>query len=140
MRRNKRATSTGMQVFLSYAAKDSEIARDLASRLTKNGLEVWLAEDHVYPGDNAHLKIGEALEDSDAMVVLLSPDAVKSPQVLNEIGFALGARQFKNKLVPVLVRPTNRVPWILRKMQVIRAKRNLKETGKEIAKALKRSA
>jgi hypothetical protein len=80
-------------------------------------------------------------------VVLLTPDAVQSDQVLWEIEYALGSRAFKNRLVPVVVGspdriPKESVPWILWKLDPV----NLPEHGsqrrgiKQIAQILVRAA
>ncbi len=115
-----------MQVFISYAAKDREIARELGSALTKRGLKVWLADEQVLPGDNWSLKIGEALDRSKAMLVLLSPDAVKSELVRREIQYALSSPKYEGRVIPVIVRPTKDIPWILRKFHVTRLDREKK--------------
>ena len=69
------------------------------------------------PGDNWGKKVGDALETSDAMVVLLSPDAARSSWVRREIEYALQSRSYEQRLIPVMVRHTEDVPWILRKLR-----------------------
>ncbi|MFW6162148.1 MAG: toll/interleukin-1 receptor domain-containing protein [Planctomycetota bacterium] len=112
-----------MKVFLSYSAADKDLATDLISRLRAEGFEVGQDEE-VGPGDNWALAIGKALEESDAMIVLLSPDAAKSEWVEREIEYALTSPRYKNRLLPVLVKPTRRIPWILRKLPLIRLYEN----------------
>ena len=106
-----------MQVFLSYSDADRDFARQLASQLSKRGHQVYDPSDQLFPGDNWPLKIGEALQKSKAMVVLLSPDSMKSEWVRREIEFALGDQNYKGRLFPVLVRPAQRIPGILREIQ-----------------------
>ena len=108
-----------MKVFLSYSAADRELARELVSRLRAEGFDVWQF-DELAPGDNWALAIGKALEESDAMIVLLSPDAAKSEWVEREVEYALTSPRYKNRLLPVVVKPTRRIPWILRKLPLIR--------------------
>jgi hypothetical protein len=60
-----------MQVFISHSSKDKPIARQLAHRLSEAGLKVWFPEDEILPGDNWAKKVGQALEESDLMVVLI---------------------------------------------------------------------
>ena len=55
-----------------------ELARRVGDALEEAGLEVWDAERDVLPGDNLALEAGQALQDSDAMVVLLTPAGVRS--------------------------------------------------------------
>lgn len=106
-----------MQVFLSYSEADRAFARKLSSRLSEQGLDVYDPNDDLFPGDNWPLKIGKALQESKAMVVLLSPDSMKSEWVRSEIEYALGDHNYKGRLFPVLVRPTHKIPWILRDIQ-----------------------
>lgn len=65
------------------------------------------------------------------MVVLISPKSVKSEQVEHEIQFALTRPQYKGRLIPVVVRPTKDIPWILTKFPVIRV-------GKDLGRAVNR--
>ena len=104
-----------VNVFISHAEKDRPFATSLGTALMGAGLRLW--EPHaVQPGDNWALKAGEALAKADAVVVLLSPDAVASEWVRREIEFAISAPRFKGRLIPVLVRPTRDVPWILQEL------------------------
>lgn len=128
-----------MQVFVSYAASDREIASGLAKHLEKEGFEVWVADARLYPGENWSSAIGQALEDSDAMVVLLSPDSVKSHRVRTEIDFALVSSKYKERLIPVLIKPTKDFPWILENLSIIKAGRNAAETARKIAHALRKA-
>src|SRR6266446_4006827 len=77
--RNIRGQAT--KVFLSYSAEDRKVARALASRLAEAGFETWDPAAALFPGDNWALRIGQALQESDAMVVLVSPDSMKSESV-----------------------------------------------------------
>jgi hypothetical protein len=129
-----------VQVFFSYVPKDEEFARALSNQLVKRGLRVWVVEDQVLPGDNIWGRIGEALETSKAMVVLLSPDSVRSENLRREIEFALGNPNYEGRVFPVLVRPTKDIPWILRKFKIFDGKRNMTQIGASIAETLKQVA
>ncbi|MEX2215419.1 MAG: toll/interleukin-1 receptor domain-containing protein [Phycisphaeraceae bacterium] len=109
-----------MKVFLSHSDKDGPVAEKLAASLTQAGLEVWRTA-LLLPGDNWASKLAEALETSDAMVVLISPDAMASTHVRREIDFALGSTNYKDRLVPVQIRATKNIPWILNRLHVVRA-------------------
>jgi hypothetical protein len=108
-------------IFLSYAHRDAKWARQLAASLKKRGLDVWF-DDEINAGANVWEETGKALSQADAMVVLLSPDAVESTHVQREIDFALTERRFKNRLIPVVVRPTKNIPWILQKQPIVIAR------------------
>lgn len=113
-----------MKVFISYVNDDRELARRLSRSLEAAGFEVWLDESNILPGDNWAEKVSQALRDSQAMVVLVSPAAMESKWVRSEIEFALGAKEYRGRLVPVFVGPRNsipqdRLPWILRRLKGI---------------------
>jgi hypothetical protein len=129
-----------MRVFISYSNRDGDFVKELASQLSQEGCRVWYADQEVMPGQNWSLAVGKALEKADAMVIVLSPDAVKSPSVLREIEYALGSPKFEGRLIPVEVRRTKRMPWILRQLHVIRASRDPGGTARRIVAQLNKSA
>ena len=105
-----------MQVFISYSHSDSPLAARVSAALRKTGLNVWDPEVHLLPGDNWPAQVGRALEESDAMVVLLTPNSVSSPHVRAEMAYALGSKSYSNRLIPVAVGgreqlPTGEIPW-----------------------------
>ena len=59
-------------VFLSHGAKDKPIVRDVAERLRKDGLRVWLDEWILKPGDHVQAKIEEGLEQSRVLAAQLA--------------------------------------------------------------------
>lgn len=129
-----------MRIFFSYASKDREFAQALSSQLAKHGFRVWTMEDEILPGDNIWLRVGEALKSSRAMVVLLSPDSVRSENLRREIEYALGNPAYEGRVFPVLVRPTKAIPWILRRFKVLDGKQNVAKIGASIAESLKQVA
>jgi len=129
-----------MRVFLSYDSKDEKSAKELTERLSAVGFEIWDAAQELLPGDNWALKVGKALEESDAMIVLLSPEGVKSQWVRREIEYALGSRKYEGRLIPVMVRPTSDIPWVLRQFHVVRADKERDEATKQIVAQLQRAS
>ena len=129
-----------MQIFLSYARQDEEFARRLSSHLMKHGLSVWSPENELLPGDNVWFRVGEALKKSNAMVVLISPDSMRSKYVRQEIEYALGDPNYEGRVFPVEIRPTEDVPWILRKLKTIDGRQNPAKVSESIAIALKQVA
>ena len=112
-----------MRVFISHSSKDTSVARQPARRLSEAGLRVWLPEDEILPGDNWAKKVGQALEGSDLMVVLVTPHAFESEWLKEEIQYALTAGQYKGRLIPVFsgsqTETSSDVPWILRKLNPV---------------------
>lgn len=122
-----------MKVFISYPRANMALAKKIVGELDQAGIDVWFDEREILPGDNWAGKIAEALDESDAMVVLLTPDAVqRRGHVQSELNFALGNKAFSGRLIPVLVGspeefPEDSIPWILRRLQMI----SLPEHGHE---------
>ena len=110
-----------MKVFLSHSHADAPLAARVSEALQRSGLEVWDTDVNVLPGDNWAAAVARALEESEAMVVLLTRDAINSPYVRREIEYALGAKRYSNRLIPVAVGdrerlPTHEIPWIVRQL------------------------
>lgn len=127
-----------MSVFISHSEADETVARELSRRLHALGVAVW-DEKEVLPGDNLALKLGKALEKSEAVIVLLSPSALKSRLVRSEIQFALGSKKLQNRLLPVVVRPVRerQIPWILRKFNLLSLIGDPVAGSRRVAKALR---
>lgn len=60
------------KVFISYAREDAVSARRLADDLTCMGVEPWLDQEQLLPGQAWESAIQTALEESDFVIVLLS--------------------------------------------------------------------
>ena len=110
-----------MKVFVSHSRADSELAARVSKALRNEGLEVWDPELNLLPGDNWAAEVARALEESEAMVVLMTEDALNSPWVRHEMVYALGAKRCSNRLIPVAVGdrgsiPAHDVPWIVRQL------------------------
>jgi len=127
-----------MQIFLSHANSEASFARELAEKLIEAGFGVWSDEMNLPPGENWAKAIGKALDQSKAMIVLLSPDATKSQWVNKEIEYALSTPRFEGRLFPVMVKPTDEdeVPWILRHLGIIKT-RDPDMATREVVRALK---
>lgn len=121
------------RVFVSYDNADLAVARQVAKQLEDAGHKVWFAEDSVFPGDNWAQLVGKALDKSDAMVVLISPASMKSDWVRREIDFALSSPRYRGRLIPVIVRPTSDIPWILKRFPKVHIGKHIAEAGRKIA-------
>jgi hypothetical protein len=117
-----------MRIFISYAARDEELASQLADQLSQAGFAVWDAAKELAPGDNWAKEMGRALDESDLMVAVITPGALQSRFLEGEIQYALTSKRFEHRLVPVFVgystvqvgKDTGKdVPWILLKMNPV---------------------
>lgn len=110
-----------MKVFISHSHVDAPLASRVSEALERRGLEVWDPGRDVLPGDNWAAEVARALEESEAMVVLLTPHSIDSPHVRRDMEYALGAKNYSNRLIPVVVGgaehlPEERIPWIVRQL------------------------
>jgi hypothetical protein len=116
-----------LTVFISHAHADVERARELADRLRRDGFDTFLDVEHIAPGENWSLAIGQALERAGAIVLLLSKDWSKSENSKRELDFALGSRRLEGRVVPVVVpgtpeRSLRSLPWILERLHTVTGK------------------
>lgn len=81
-----------MKVFVSHASTDTWLAERIAERIAEAGAETFLDEHHIALGEDFEEKILGALADSDELLALLTPWALKRPYVGAEIGAAWGQR------------------------------------------------
>ncbi len=129
-----------MQVYLSYESGDKEFAAALSSELEQRGVSVWLDKQNLLPGDNWSLEIGKALAKSQAMVVLISPEAMRSSKVRQEIEYALGHSNYEHRLFPVEVRPTADLPYILGRFKILKGTQSAARISQTIVEALEQVA
>lgn len=98
-------------VFISYSAKDEELAQVIHGHLQLQKLEVFMASISLNHGEHWTPQIIEALRKSEWVFLLASKNALMSPNVQQEMG---GAIFGKKKLVPIMwdVDPTDLPKWI----------------------------
>ena len=123
------------RVFLSYAQTDRHLAQTLAKDLIAAGFAVW-SDREVMPGDNWARKIADALDESDAMVVIVSPAAAKSESVRREVEFALGSPRYAGRLIPVVAKPTSEMAWILDRLRPVSVKKDASRVSEQVIEAL----
>lgn len=71
-----------MKVFVSHSSTDKPFVSRLASDLrTKEGIDAWLDQWEINPGDRIPEKIEEGLKEAKVFLFVLSPDSVNSQWV-----------------------------------------------------------
>jgi hypothetical protein len=103
------------QLFISYSRKDIAFARKLAGDLEKAGYSVWWDITDLRGGDDWVRVIPEAIETSDFVIVVLSPDSTASEWVRKEYTQALSLRK---RIIPIMLR-TTAVPFSLNTINYI---------------------
>lgn len=98
-------------VFISYSAKDENLAQFVRSHLVAQELDVFLAPISLNTGERWTPQIIESLRASEWVFLLASKNALASPNVQQEIG---GAIFGKKKLVPIMwdVQPNDLPRWV----------------------------
>lgn len=100
-------------VFVSYSRSDKEFAFRVAEDLKSAGAGVWLDQRDISAGERWDRAVESALLSCDSIVVILSPDAVGSSNVLDEVSFAI---EHEKQIVPILYRDCT-IPLRLRRIQ-----------------------
>lgn len=119
--------------FLSYSREDSEFALKLAQDLRSAGLNIWMDQLNIQAGMRWDHRVEKALEDCHCLMILLSPDAIGSSNVLDELAYALDEEK---RVVPVMHRAC-KIPLRLRRIHYVDFTGNY-ETGRaELVKTFK---
>lgn len=90
-------------VFISYSTKDEEFVRKLHQHMADAGIRAWFAAEDIRGGEKIHEQLFRASQLFDKLLVVLSPDSLKSDWVVTEIRKARGIERKENrrKLFPI---------------------------------------
>lgn len=86
-----------MQIFLSHSSTDADVAEQICGQLEKNGIKCFMAPRDIRPGKEYAEEIINGIDESSAVVLLMSQDANSSPHVLREVEHAVSSN------TPILV-------------------------------------
>lgn len=103
--------------FLSYARADQAVVLPFAKGLQGAGLRVWIDQEEIRPSQHWDRTVEAAVRDCAGMLVMLSPRAAASANVLDEVSVALDDGK---DVIPVLLEAC-RLPLRLSRMQFIDA-------------------
>jgi TPR repeat protein len=101
--------------FFSYAHEDAEFALRLAKDLRAGGAAVWIDRLDIKPGQRWDRAIEDALAKCPQLLVILSPDATESTNVMDEVSLAL---EEGKTVLPVVYRQC-KIPFRLRRLQYV---------------------
>jgi TIR domain len=93
-------------LFISYAREDRAFVQELASSLSSDGRQVRTDWD-IPAGAQWETEVDAAIEASDGLVFVLTPDSVASKQCAREIE---RARVSGKRCLPVLLKPVEGLP------------------------------
>jgi hypothetical protein len=86
-------------VFISYSSAQRKQADEMKNYLEEHGISCWMAPYSIPSGSSYQAEIPAALNNTSAVVLLLSEDSEKSRWVQKEVGSTIGARQY---LIPYM--------------------------------------
>ncbi len=119
--------------FISYARPDSVFALKLAKDLQTTAATIWLDQLNIEAGENWDNAVQKALAGCGIFVVILTPAAVASENVLDEVAYALDN---KKQVLPILQQACDR-PFRLSRKQYIDFTGDYDTGLKQLFKALK---
>ncbi len=108
-------------IFISYSSEDNDVARALRAYLEAEGYSCWMAPDDVKGPRTYPEQIMSAIEESRAMVILVSQAANDSGHVANEVSAAFDAHK---AILPIRVedvQPARSLAYLLRLQQWVDA-------------------
>jgi hypothetical protein len=106
-----------VSVFLSHSSADKAFARLLVTDLRVAGVNVWLDEEAIEPGQSVAQRINQGLGDADFVLLLISSAFLKSNWTTWESNAAIlsAVDSQRDSLVPVLIEDVwNNVPPLVR--------------------------
>lgn len=120
-----------LKVFISYSRRDSsEFAEELVAALELAGFAPSLDRHDIAVGEDWQARLGVLIEESDTVVFVISPEAMKSDRCAWEIDKALAEGK---RVLPVIWKrvPESEIPQELRRRQFVQF-----DTGFGIARPL----
>src|SRR6516165_584399 len=109
-----------LKVFISYSRRDSAaFADELVAGLELVGFAPFLDRHDIAAGEDWEARLGGLIEESDTVVFVVSPEAVKSEQCTWEVDRTI---EVSKRLLPVIFKsvPDDEVPETLRRLQFVR--------------------
>ncbi|TMI62701.1 MAG: toll/interleukin-1 receptor domain-containing protein [Bacteroidetes bacterium] len=103
------------KVFISYKREEAELAMRLTKELSNDNIHTWIDLINIKPGSHWDNEIEAALREIDILLVILTPASVSSPNVMNEISYAL---RLKKKVIPLLMEHCE-IPLQLSRIQYV---------------------
>lgn len=103
-------------VFISYSTDDLKNVDQLKVLLENSGVEVFVAEHSVLPGQNLPEEIKKAIRDCDVFILLWSQSARGSDWVPQEIGIA---QELGKQIVPLVLEEGLGLTGFIRELKYI---------------------
>lgn len=102
---NRSISFDNISAFLSYSWKDEEFVSELASRLARSGVSVWLDKWALRAGDSLNYKVRDGIRQSEIFIPVITPSWIESKWCNEEFKEAFSARfhQLSKRIIPILL-------------------------------------
>lgn len=110
------STAAPLSIFISYSKTDTEFVKRLEADLKAHGFATWVDHSELQGGQQWLDEIQTAVDRSQVVVLVLSPDALLSSWVRKEYRYALTSGR---RLIPILYRPCGELPLELGDIQYV---------------------
>src|SRR6187399_329548 len=97
---NNRANLMSANIFFSYSRTDSDFALKLAKDLRSAGADLWIDQLDIHPGTRWDVEVEKALRGAETVIAILSPTAVASQNIMDEVSYAL---EENKRLIPIIL-------------------------------------
>lgn len=124
--------NTQKKIFVSYKREDREFTLKLAKALTEKGIHVWIDLQQITAGERWDAEVQKALEQSEILIVILSPASVASQNVMDEVSYAITN---KKRIIPVKVKECS-IPFRLDRLHFIDFTEGYEAAFMELSKTL----
>lgn len=104
--RDKQSDNRG-QVFISYSRINKGFVNDLVYRLKGSGFKVWIDNRELIAGNNWMDSLGDALDTSDILLLIMSAEALSSQYVRMEYQYFLSQGK---PIIPIMVETIDNLP------------------------------
>ncbi len=103
-------------VFICHSSKDKDFVRRLSVGIESFGMDVWLDENELAPGDSLSKEIPKAIEEAQFCLAVISSNSVQSKWVEKELSlsFMEDVARKGNFIIPVLKEYIKELPRQLR--------------------------
>src|SRR6516162_6777918 len=109
-----------LKVFISYSRRDAaDFTEELKAWLELAGFEPSTDIAHIKPGEPFEDRLGGLIAQSDTVVFVITPEALKSKHCVWEVEHTLA---LSKRLLPVVHKPVleNEIPERVRRLQFVR--------------------
>lgn len=121
------------KVFISYSHQDKSFVKKLAGELEDQGMKVWWDFDNLKGGQDWQKEIEKAIKQCDFFLVALTPDAITSEWVGNEITYA---NQALKTIIPLHLKKCDIPIGLIKRQYIDFEKQTQKAAIKELMEIL----